>query len=484
MADVGPQDTSGVDQPSIYVPNLHSDTEYTSAYSQNPDGQLDVMTEIFGLDYRTIAISEIGEEFQEQESYFTMDQEPLEQRLGAASLTPEEVAQRRSTEAEVAAADLRNQTEAAAQQLDMQQDQAEDDAATIRVITQENDETADELRGNVTEAIGEQRDLQEAEGDDEETVAESEIVAVDEQETETPSETASGQQEMPPGTGQIVTVSVAPVEVVQEVDETSEVMESEPVAEEAEEESVEEVNEEPAEEVVEEQAPETAPIEAVPVVVEEEPENTPEVMQQTNQASNQLDEAERAVDQASIVTATTESDEQNAVGELRGRETATSVAEPETEPEEEEVAAPVEGPAPIEEPIEEPAEQDVNAASVDTETSSTDHAEVARVSSSISSSLSNLRGRAEQNQAEAQEEAAAEIEEEQAAQEQERQTEQQLIDSSEAAVAEFRGALAATEDELAESAPEVLQATHDSQNGLLEDQVHIQTGVQTAQLRM
>ena len=61
---------------------------------------------------------------------------------------------------------------------------------------------------------------------------------------------------------------------------------------------------------------------------------------------------------------------ENAVGELRGREAAAAVAE--SEPEEEEVAAPVEVPAPIEEPTEEPAEQDANAANADTETPSTD----------------------------------------------------------------------------------------------------------------
>ena len=141
-------------------------------------------------------------------------------------------------------------------------------------------------------------------------------------------------------------------------------------------------------------------------------------------------------------------------------------------------------PAPIEEPTEEPAEQDANAANADTETPSTDHVEVARVSSSISNSLSDLRDRVEQNQVEAQEEATAEREEEQAAQEQERQAEQQLVGSNEAAVTELRAALAATEDELAESEPEVLQATHGSQNDLLEDQVHTQTGIQIAQSRM
>ena len=346
MVDVESQDTSGVDQPSIYVPNLHSDTEYTSAYSQNPDGQLDVMTEIFGLDYRTIAISEIEEEFQEQESYFTMDQEPLEQRLGAASLTPEEVAQRRSTEAEVAAADLRNQTEAAAQELDMQQNQAEDDAATIQAITQENDEAADELRGNMTEAIDAQRDLQETE---EETVAEPETVTVDEQEAEVPDENAQEQQAIPPGIAQAVTVSVAPVELVQEIDETSEVMESELVAEEAEEEPVEEsAAAEPSIDVasLDQETPEVNIAEPVPF-------NPAPIVTSNEDEVNGLRTGVAQSERTSV--------NENAVGELRGREAAAAVAE--SEPEEEEVAAPVEVPAPIEEPTEEPAEPSIDVAS-------------------------------------------------------------------------------------------------------------------------
>ena len=66
IPDIHSQERNSYDQASIYEPNLHSDTEYTISYSQNPRGEIGVLTEVFGPDVNTIPLSEISQVYQEQ----------------------------------------------------------------------------------------------------------------------------------------------------------------------------------------------------------------------------------------------------------------------------------------------------------------------------------------------------------------------------------------------------------------------------------